>query len=222
MKPAIHPDEVFEGLKTTSSRSQKLKNLDSLHALCRAQHQGSKDFSLPIIGKLWEASGGIKSRALYNAASQDYRTLITAWETHCGPVKASPARQSLDSKAPSYLSRIEDPAIRSLVQAVLIERDKLRAEVNLLKSMSTLRIDLSPKDQTHPKLAAISDDGQPKLTPAEKEALAKAISQSHLESEGWLEGSHGEILNDRGRRIFEAGFCSALRKIAPSESDKRR
>jgi hypothetical protein len=51
------------------------------------------------------------------------------------------------------------------------------------------------------------------LTPSEREALQKAVSASYLEERGLKEGSHGEIVNERGRTVFEVGFARALRKV---------
>ncbi|WP_321574666.1 gamma-mobile-trio protein GmtX [Burkholderia sp. BE17] len=49
--------------------------------------------------------------------------------------------------------------------------------------------------------------------PTEREASKKAVSTSYLEERGLREGSHGEILNERGRTIFEVGFARAVRKL---------
>ena len=51
------------------------------------------------------------------------------------------------------------------------------------------------------------------LTPSEREALQKAVTADYLEERGLREGSHGEILNDRGRMLFEVGFARAIRKV---------
>ncbi|MCY0852813.1 gamma-mobile-trio protein GmtX [Cupriavidus sp. D39] len=51
------------------------------------------------------------------------------------------------------------------------------------------------------------------LTPSEREALQKAVSADFLEERGLREGSHGEIVNARGRTVFEVGFARAIRKV---------
>ena len=51
------------------------------------------------------------------------------------------------------------------------------------------------------------------LTPSEREALEKAVSPDYLEDRGLKEGSHGEIVNERGRTIFEVGFAWAIRRV---------
>ena len=214
-KRAPHPDDVLAALLEGSTREQKRENLRRLHALCAAQHGGSKDFSFPVIGKLWEATGGIKARALYNAASEDYQTLIQAWEKHSGPVEVR-AAEPRTKASHDFLARIDDPAIRALVQGALIERDRLQAEVNLLKSVTNLQLDRSPTLQG-PAPAAPPllppPAAHPELTASEREALEGAVSPEFLSDQGWTEGRSGEIRNDKGRRLFEPGYTRAIRKV---------
>lgn len=214
-KQTPHPDEVLEALLLRCTREQKRQNLRRLHELCAAQRVGTRDFSFSVIGRLWEAAGGIKARALYNAPSEDYRTLIQAWEKHSGPV----AVRTVEPKgnvSHGFLTRIEDPAIRALVQGALLERDKLRAEVNLLKSLTHLQLDRSPAIPA-PSLVVTSAHSSAatklSLTPSEREALERALSSEFFEDQGWTEGRSGEVLNDRGRRLFEPGFTRAIRKM---------
>jgi hypothetical protein len=52
-----------------------------------------------------------------------------------------------------------------------------------------------------------------RLTPTERQALEKAVSPDYLEEQGLREGTQGEILNDRGRTLFQEGFARGLRKL---------
>jgi hypothetical protein len=216
MSKSIHPDDVLQALLKKSARSQKEANLRKLHEVCAAQHGGSKDFSLPAIGRLWEAAGGIKARALYNAASDDYRTLIKAWADLSGPVEVSPAPVK-ESRRYSFLTRIEDPAVRALVQGVVIERDKLEGEVNLLKSLSTLTINRNPSLATTPPAGAPAllpaATSPTTLTESERAALERAISPDFLDGEGWVETKNGAVKKENGRTIFDPGFTKAIRKV---------
>lgn len=216
MSKSVHPDSVLQALLKKSTRSQKEANLRKLHEVCAAQHAGSKDFSLPAIGRLWEAAGGIKARALYNAASDDYRTLIKAWADFSGPVEL-PATPAKESRRYSFLARIEDPAVRALVQGVVIERDKLEGEVNLLKSLSTLTINRAPALATAPPVSAVAllPGATPSaaLTGSERAALERAISPDFLDGEGWVETKNGAVKKENGRTIFDPGFTKAIRKV---------
>jgi hypothetical protein len=211
----IHPDAVLELLLGKGGRSNRRANLAKMHELCRKQHEaGTRDFSLPAIGRLAEAEGIMKGRALYNAPSADYRALIEAWATYAGP-PAPKLTKTLASH--EYLMRIEDPAIRAIMQAIIAERDKLKAQLNVLKANTQVIVDRRPLGAT----ITAAPGAQPvtvltlsaQLTPSEREALQKAVSTDYLDERGLHEGSHGEILNERGRTMFEVGFARAIRKV---------
>ncbi|WP_368623434.1 gamma-mobile-trio protein GmtX [Paraburkholderia sp. BR13444] len=216
MRDKKEPTELLETLLKSCKRRQKEKNLRTLNALCAAQLSGNGDFSLSTIGRLWEVAGGIKARALYNAASEDYRILIDGWR-ELSDVGSDKKIKREDGVHSALLRRIPDLAARGLVQGALIERDKLRAELNMLKSVTYL--DITPIGGVERAAAPINKNGSgptDTLTPSEREALSRAISQEFLAGEGWSEGRRGEILNAAGRRLFEAGFTSAIRKILDS------
>lgn len=214
-KTDIHPDTVLESLLAKGGRSNRRANLAKMHELCRRQHAaGSRDFSLPTIGRLAEAEGILKGRALYNAPSADYRALIEAWAAYAGPSAPRPQKTLASHE---YLMRIEDPAIRSIMQAIIAERDKLKAQLNVLKANTQVTVDRRPLGAT----IAAAPGAQPvtvlassaQLTSSEHEALQKAVSADYLENQGLREGSHGEIVNARGRTVFEVGFARAIRKL---------
>ncbi|MGY2488165.1 gamma-mobile-trio protein GmtX [Cupriavidus sp. CP313] len=214
-KTEIHLDAILESLLAKGGRSNRRASLAKMHELCRRQHEaGSRDFSLSAIGRLAEAEGIMKGRALYNAPSAHYRTLIEAWAAYAGPPAPKPPKMLASH---DYLMRIEDPAIRSIMQAIISERDKLKAQLNVLKANTLVTVDRRPLG------AAITaaPGAQPvtvlamaaQLTPSEREALQKAVSARYLEERGLREGSHGEIVNARGRTVFEVGFARAIRKV---------
>lgn len=213
----VHPDAVLESLLAKGGRSQRLRNLKKLHEVCRRQHDGSRDFSVAAIGRICEAEGVMKGRALYNAASADYRALFAAWAAYAGPAKPKGPAMPKALASHEYLMRIPDPAVRSIMQATIVERDKLRAQVNLLKSKTVVTIDRRPLGAT---IAQVSPgESVPvlmmnaQLTDSERMALTLAISPNFLADQGWREGSHGEIVTDGGRTVFDVGFTRAIRKV---------
>jgi hypothetical protein len=145
----------------------------------------------------------MKGRALYNAQSADYKALIEAWAAYAGPPTPKPPTTLASHE---YLMRIDDPAVRSIMQAIIAERGKLRAQLNVLKANSQVTVDRRPLGATvagapgSPPVTVLALAAQ--LTPSEREALQKAVSADYLEQCGLREGSHGEILNERGRTLF--------------------
>lgn len=210
-----HPNDVLDTLLAKGGRSHRRAKLTAMHELCGRHHEsGSRDFSLPTIGRLAEADGILKGRVLYNAQSADYRVLVSAWAAFVGrPVPQ--AKKPLASH--EYLMRIHDPAIRSIMQTIIGERDKLKAEVNLLKSKTQVVVDRRPvgvrvSDAATSLLGTMSGHHE-QLTSSEREALQKAVSADHLEKQGLREGTHGELINERGRTVFDIGFARAIRKV---------
>ncbi|AZQ49626.1 gamma-mobile-trio protein GmtX [Burkholderia cenocepacia] len=214
----IHPDAVLESLLAKGGRSNRRANLTKMHELCSKQHSaGTREFSLSAIGRLAEAKGIMKGRALYNAQSADYRALIEAWAAYSEPLVSRATKAPKVLASHEYLMRIEDPAIRSIMQAVITERDKLKAQINVLKANSQVIVDRRPLganttvvNREH-AVTVLTTSSQ--LTASERDALRKAISADYLDDRGLHEGSHGEILNERGRTIFEVGFARAIRKV---------
>lgn len=210
-----HPDVVLGTLLAKGGRSHRRAKLAAMHEICRKHYDsGFRDFSFPTIGRLAETNGILKARVLYNAQSSDYRVLIMAWAIFVGQPTAQASKPLASHE---YLMRINDPAIRSIMQAVIAERDKLKAEVNLLKANTQVIIDRRPVGghvaSTPTSQPVMLFGSAEQLTPSEREALRKAISAKHLEEQGWREGTHGEIVNERGRTVFDIGFTRAIRKI---------
>lgn len=115
------------------------------------------------------------------------------------------------------LRRIDDPALRSLLGGIVAERNRLRGEVNLLRANANVVIDrrtlpgqvrVMPEGQVMQVLPALEH-----LTHSEIAALHKAVSPAFLRHEGWHEGPDGQIVNAKGRTLFDIGFANAVRKV---------
>jgi hypothetical protein len=218
-KTDIHPDEVLNALLEKGYKSNKVANLKAVHAICteqfNAQNHALRDFTLASIGRLCEAKGVIKGRALYNASSADYVALINAWAAFSGPSSVKPPkREPAVSSSHAYLMRIEDPAIRSIMQAAIQERDKLKQQLNILKSQTHVVINKRPLGatiaQSSGNIALLEVSAR--LTDSERDALRKAVSTDFLADQEWTVGSDGEVMSN-GRMLFDPGFIGAIRKV---------
>ena len=205
MTAANNPDVLLAQLISKGGRPLRLRNLNAIHRICRSLYEaGSKDISISSVGKLCESAGILKARGLYNAPLVDYRQLIKCWSEFSGTPTVKPAKE-LASEA--YINRIDDPAIRAMVQNVIAERNKLRAQINTIKSNTKIVVDRRPM---HTEAAS---DLKLDFTDSERKALAKAISSNFLEKNRWREVDLGEIVNDRGMTVFDPGFATAIRKL---------
>lgn len=161
---------------------------------------------------------GRTRRTLVLYASERHRPDLaapfSAWATWSGPKPKSTFDLVLHNEV--LLRKIHDPALRSLVQGISRERDRLRAELDLLKAERTLSVDMRPQTAAGP----LRPGRNVELTPSEQDAVKRAVSPEILSREGWSEGPHGEVLTKSGRRVFEVGFLRALRKlVSASDSD---
>ena len=221
----MHPDDLLEQLKANAN-TRKQKNLDLIHAVCREQYErGSKDFSVATISRIAQERGGPATSTIHNKTGDDFKGLIKAWASHTGGVTRK-VRKVTNNPVWDVLDRIPDPAVRSVMGAVLAENKKLRGEVNLLKQHAKIEIDYRDKSGDSSGVARTgeylpADFG---LTESEKESLRHAISEKLLINEGWKEDKHGRILTDKGSPIFKIGFATAIRKILgePQTSDASR
>lgn len=213
----IHPSTVYDAMMAAGGHPTKLKNLKLVHEACRRQNErNSRDFSFKTIGKYTEEQGGLSWRSIYN--TNDYKKLIEVWQAYAGPVDPSPRMHKKPPVAQAFLARIEDPAVRSIMESVIIERDKLRGENSLLRSLPRGVIDKRPLGAT----IAFTDDAQShavlhvgvRLTESERSALRRAIDADFLADNDWNEGAHGEIsLKGTRRIIFDVGYAIAIRKV---------
>lgn len=217
---AVHPDEVLKALLAKGNRRDKEEKLRKLHELCGLEYgrhsQGARDLSLANMSRVAESHGLFKARTIYNAQSKDYAALINAWEAYNGPKESKLIReQTASADKHTFLKRIEDPAIRTLCQMALIERDKLRAELNMLKAKTKVIVDMRPLGAEIAKgasnVAVIELAAQ--LTDSERNALMAAIDPRTLAKRKWRLGETGEVLDDRDRFVFNPGFATGIDKI---------
>ena len=202
------PEAVLQEILARGARPQKLRNLQAIHELCRSQYDaGVRDFSVSAIGKLLEMREVMKARGLYNEPAADYRRLIQAWGELAGP---APAKSSAKSSAgDAYVEGVADPAARMLLRALIAEKNRLLAQLNTLKGAKALVVDRRPIGEAEQPSARASAS----LTDSERKAIRKAISAEFLRQQGWEEVKLGEIVNERGRTIFDPGFAVGLRKL---------
>jgi hypothetical protein len=226
-----HPDAVLDSLLAKGVRSNKRDHLLQMHELCRKQHQsGSRDFSLPAIGRLAEGQKIFSTgRTLNNAPSADYRALIEAWAAYAGPPGPKSPKAHKQPQTYEYVKRIPDPALRSKVLLIIAERDDLKAQLNTIKGATQLEIVQRPGEPMRTTIVPRQQPGTftpapptqtpivlppfSELTRTEREALMNSISPEYLRMRGLHIGDGGEILDRTGRTVFAIRFVNAVRKM---------
>jgi hypothetical protein len=207
----VHPEEILETILAKGCRRDKADTLRKLHELCMAEYnrhsQGARDLSIAHIARLAESHKLLKLKTMWNPQSADYVSLIKAWEAFNGP-KASLASKQKGVSASKYafLEKIEDPAVRSMCELIVAERDRLRAELNMLKGTTTWNVDLRPKTPV-----ARQDDFD-LLTESEISALTKAIEAKTISARDWSSTSSGGVVDVRGKPIYDPGYITGIEK----------
>lgn len=232
---SVHPDEVVEALLAKGNRRDKNEKLSKLHELCFLEFsrhsQGARDLSLSNMSKIAESHGLFKARTIYNAQSADYAALIKAWEAYNGPkVIKSTKKQIMLSDKHAFLLKIEDPAVRILCQMAFIERDKVRAELNMLKAKVEVIVDMRPLRSEFSRGSNNVTVVEPfvLLTDSERNALTAAIDSKTLAHRHWRLGETGEVIDERDRFVFMPGFATGIAKIlgnknsSPSETMRKK
>lgn len=202
------PDELLEQLKKGAD-ARKRRNLDLVHEICREQHErGSKNFTLATIGRLSQQRGGPVAQSFRNRGGTHLRAIISAWADHAEGMLKRPQKTS-GTPMDSVLRKIDDAAVRALMGSVIAENTRLKGQVNLLKRNANVIIDMRPEPAAH----TIEILSPTMLTESEKEALAHAISDEFMKSEGWTVASSGRVKNANGRSLYKAGYVTAIKKV---------
>lgn len=221
-----HPDTVLENLINAQHGKKKVASLKRLHTICRHQYaSGSNDFSISTVGRLCAKNGLFNEKTLYNSTSIDYKTLIEAWRAFAGETRPN---NNIEITVDKFYSRISDPALRSVIQSLEHERNKLKAQINILKSSIVIGLDL--KD-SHFGLALKNSRFQLdqksghlplSLTASEIEALEYVVSKRFQEDNNLIETEFGELQSINGRVVFQTGFTVAIRKVLASIQSTER
>jgi hypothetical protein len=216
-----NPATVLAALKARLKKRAHL-NLDHVHAVCRAIHdgpgaRGRKDYSLATVARqLEQQQVSPNYNTLKAPGGAHFKELIRAWAQWDGGDLVKPATPSAPAGAYEQLLRqIPDPALRSEIGFRLAEGRRSRAELDSLKGRTTLTIDLRPKDdrpsaRANPEFQLVKP--KPDLLESEREALTHALDDKHLQRCGLTVGPDGEIALGK-RIVFQVGFLSGLRKL---------
>jgi len=81
----ILPKDVLTALLPQGGRPGRMATLNKLDAICRRHSEnGTRSFSIKVIGRIADHQGLLKGRIPYNVPSADYRALIVACANYSG------------------------------------------------------------------------------------------------------------------------------------------
>jgi hypothetical protein len=215
----VEPNELFAQLSENAT-TRKKRSLEIIHNICKEQYErGSKDFSIPTIGRLSVEEKGVSVQTIRNKEGEDYRALMQCWADYADGTTKKAKTKSENTTSDEILAGITDPTIRALVGVILAENRKLKGENSLLKQNTKLTIDMRPP--ARPLLNANeSTEALPQtssILPMEITALQHAISEEFLKEWDFTTDQQGRIKH-KGRTMYKAGYVTAIKKILSNYS----
>lgn len=166
------PEEIFESLYEAATTRTK-RNLVIINDICKEQiARGSTDFTIATIGRLSEGKGGVKAQPIRNTNGATYRELISAY-AHAHKQKES---QHKPRKEDEWVDEIADGRIRALAKIAIADKNSYKSQVDKLKRITTLEIDMRKQTQQPQTNNNVGID----LKPIEIAALSDAISEATL------------------------------------------
>lgn len=196
---------LYESLSEQASSRTK-RSLEIIKAACESQvRRKASDFSIAIIGRISEEMGGVKAQAIRNKTGEHFRLLISAYESTY--TRDTPKQTKADTS--NWYNQIEDASIRYQVLDLIAENRKLKNELNILKSVTTIEIDM----RNQPREDQASYYLENELTDIELLALTDFISEQRLRDFGWSIGKNGRLLDSEGRPTTKVAFVDAIEKL---------
>jgi len=204
----IDPEKKYNDLisKTTSDRIKK--SLTAIHNICKQQRErGSSDFSISTISKAGEGAGVPRAQSIRNKSGAQYKDLITAWQL------SNPSKlKKITNNKLEWVNGIDNAATRFLVNDLLADLSRAKAELTLLKSVKKLNIDM--RALRAPSKSISDESTYPELLPSEVESLKEAVNEATLRKRGWsISKERGSIVDGKGNIIFNNGFVTAIQKM---------
>lgn len=220
MSTKINPDEVLVNLKSKFGKRAH-RNLDTIHEICRKIHdgRGQRDYSPTAVGAKSGAVGGPKINTLLSPGGRHFRELIRAWAEFGGTTTAKPSARPAVA-GDSVLEAIDDPVIRSLIGPCLAELKRVKAELNLLKSIPhTISLSGDRVDVSAPSKLTRTEVIEPvsALHQQEASALDVFLDQRWQRKNGLKVSSYGQLIAAKdlqeGHALTPIAFIDAISKL---------
>jgi len=192
------PEETLNHLKSISS-PRTHRTLEAIYNVCQDQENlGIHDFSYSTIARLGEKSGVPRAQSIRNKTGENYRVLIQSFTEN------SSTRKPIKNTKPadSWIDDIKDPKLKLLVQ---IQASKLSEANRLIKEIVPPETEIYIYDNQ----GQVSID---KLDNLERKALEYLISNEFLEKWEFKIGERGDVIDNKGNKIFKIATIDAIKK----------
>lgn len=203
---------IYQALRTECKTTRSKNSIDIVNETCSEIAQGTRDFSISIVGNLTSSRGGPSAQSISNKNGKRYRDLINAYQ------KAYPLPTKLKTPiSKHWVDQIQQPGVKGNVLIMQSELRKLRDENKVLRNLLANKNDLVV---TLTQSSHQSDNSFPHLTETDYESLTSAIDAERLKMFGLRLAEGGSIENENGGEVFEIGFADAIEKIITIDRSK--
>jgi hypothetical protein len=206
----VSPDEVLERLIAHAKSSRTIQSLEAIHKVCsELKKRGHNGFSVSEVAAFGEGRGVPKAQSIRNKTGAPYRILIDSWRDSSESISNTGPKHNSFPQSYQWVENIEDPRLKFLVKDLVVDHQKLTADLQRMKSITSLQIDM--RETARERKPSVSNAVV--FTDNEMEALKAAINPSFLDQEGWTIDPRGRIKSSSGRTLFKLGFVDAVQKI---------
>tara|TARA_R110001583_G_scaffold26533_16_gene95566 strand:+ start:6428 stop:7027 length:600 start_codon:yes stop_codon:yes gene_type:complete len=194
----MDPEELL--IELQQDARLKVKNtLQAIYEVCAEQKKrGLSDFSFSTIARLGEGKGIPKAQSIRNETGEPYRALIKCFENSANKNQTN---KKVYKKKLDWIEKIEDIPTRILAGHQAAE---------LARAKKTI------KEFTPPNMVIDINDGfaipGESFNELEKKALEYLISDEFFEKWQFKKGIHGDVLDEKGEKVFKVATLDAIEK----------
>lgn len=202
--------DVINSVKANASPTISNK-IDILVGLCESQiERGSSDFSVALIGKLFQSLGGVGPQAIRNKTGARYKAVISVFDKFYGS-KLTASQSASNGGVPDWVDQISDSNARWLVKDLLGENKRLARTLQahqVLNKENAQLIDMRPHSNVPTLVTKTLDD-------FEVDALMDFFRDDNLEQLGLFATENGQLRdNSEGKRaVTPPGFIKIINKL---------
>ncbi len=194
----MDPEELLIELKNDAKLKVK-RTLQAIYDVCMGQKKrGLSDFSVSTIARLGEDKGVPKAQSIRNKTGEPYHALIKCFESS---VDMNQSKGKKYKGALDWIEKIEDVPTKILASHQAAE---------LARAKQTI------KEYTPPDMVININDGfavpNDSFDDIERRALEYLISDEFIEKWQFKKGMHGDVLDEKGEKVFKVATLDAIEK----------
>jgi len=125
---------LYSDLLAKATTPRKKRSLEIVwQALNQLHSEDCREYTIASVGRRAASLGGLREQSLRNKGAEDYRDLITSFAASSGRPQSAKTRPA-PSQVEEAISKIADPAVRTILRMTLEEARRLRHQNQTLRA----------------------------------------------------------------------------------------